>query len=175
MRVSNKAARARRRSYEKKEAAWWAAHGFEVQLNWSEATYIPGRGFTPRAKDFFERFDLVGVHPRFHVVAWIQVTESPMQGRGVHRNADHGEPRWAWAPPSDRTVEEWIEFRDLETVLDTRSVQVVVSYQDARHPVRKWWAPKENGGADAKLGQPHKPPRYEHEHDVPKEEGRSRV
>ncbi|MDE1822539.1 MAG: hypothetical protein KGI98_17005, partial [Euryarchaeota archaeon] len=113
MKGGAKAARARRRGYEKKEAAWWAGHGFDVQLNWSEATFIPGRGFTPRAKDFFEKFDLVSVHPRFHIVAWVQVTESPMQGSGVHRNADHREPRWAWAPPFNRTVEEWVKFEDL--------------------------------------------------------------
>jgi len=132
-------------SYEVREAKTWARFGWTVQGTWNQAIYIgPGRLIT-KPKDFFGAFDNIAVHP-IGRVAFVQVTATPFAksnqpGAGADRNAQHGEPPFAFCPNFVRTVESWME-NPLPEDLVGNLATVIVSYADARHPERRWWTRK---------------------------------
>lgn len=144
-----KAARARTRGYEKREAEFWAFHNWTVDLAWNEC-----RGFIRAAgrvipiikrRDFFGKFDLLAING-VDMVVGVQVTESPfvqVRSGKADSNAAHGAAPFAW----DAEGIEGVGTPDRLAVEGDREgsgfspgfYQVIVSYADARKPERRWW------------------------------------
>lgn len=144
--------RERERKYVKKEAEAWAEYGWATMVNWREAQFIGGGGkLITRPRDFFGTkdqagYDLMAIDRESGQVVGIQVTETPfVRDDPTHpgwadRNAAHGPPPFAIAPPL-LTVDEFMRRRSA-LLNDTAGgmVQVITSYCNSRSPDRRWWS-----------------------------------
>jgi hypothetical protein len=137
-------ARSLGRASEKKEADWWRAQGFEVQVAGRKAQYIgPGRLITV-PWDILGRFDILAVYPGWPTaMALVQVTREPFYDKELApkkgRGAGHGEPLFDWPAPTFG-VEEWVgevQTGSLDGI--PAQTQVLVSYAQVRTPDRRWW------------------------------------
>jgi hypothetical protein len=142
-----KVSKATLRAYELRERDAWRKAGWQAIASWKEALYLGGTAcpackrpkLITKPKDFFDAFDVLAVRPLEGWVAFVQVTATPfvkVRDGKADRNAEHGEPPFAFAGTPD-SVDEWMRGPTEEAAVEVGTV--IVSYADSRKPERRWW------------------------------------